>query len=206
MKRILAAAALSVCALGAKAQLSFSAGSNITFNNYDPSGTTGPQSQGRLNALISSGTATTLTATFLGKEAGDTNTYEFSVGNGILNNNSAIGTQIFGPIGAGDLTFLFKDTTTGTQVGNGQNAGPYTSYVVLGTYDNSGAFTPYTAGSQYALILGFNDGAQVDGDYDDMVVGLNVTSVPEPETYALMLAGIGAIGFISRRRRAFARG
>lgn len=29
----------------------------------------------------------------------------------------------------------------------------------------------------------------------------SVTPVPEPETYALMLAGLGALGFISRRRR-----
>ena len=28
-----------------------------------------------------------------------------------------------------------------------------------------------------------------------------VPSVPEPETYALMLAGIGAVGFVARRRR-----
>ncbi len=29
----------------------------------------------------------------------------------------------------------------------------------------------------------------------------SVTAVPEPETYALMLAGLAAVGFISRRRR-----
>ena len=29
----------------------------------------------------------------------------------------------------------------------------------------------------------------------------SVTAVPEPETYALMLAGLGIIGFVARRRR-----
>lgn len=31
---------------------------------------------------------------------------------------------------------------------------------------------------------------------------LTVTAVPEPETYALMLAGLGVLGFVARRRRA----
>ena len=31
--------------------------------------------------------------------------------------------------------------------------------------------------------------------------GGNITAVPEPETYALMLAGLGIIGFIGARRR-----
>jgi hypothetical protein len=32
--------------------------------------------------------------------------------------------------------------------------------------------------------------------------GAIVTSVPEPETYAMMLAGMGALGFVGRRRKA----
>jgi len=50
-------------------------------------------------------------------------------------------------------------------------------------------------------VIGFNDAREVDGDYDDLVIGVRVTAVPEPETYALMFAGLGAIGFIARRRR-----
>ncbi|HZV67872.1 MAG TPA: FxDxF family PEP-CTERM protein, partial [Telluria sp.] len=29
---------------------------------------------------------------------------------------------------------------------------------------------------------------------------LNVTPVPEPETYGMMLAGLGVLGFLARRR------
>lgn len=36
---------------------------------------------------------------------------------------------------------------------------------------------------------------------DDINLGLAVAAVPEPETYAMMLAGLAAIGAIMRRRR-----
>ena len=35
----------------------------------------------------------------------------------------------------------------------------------------------------------------------DASVGLPPTSVPEPETYAMLLAGLGLMGFVARRRR-----
>jgi hypothetical protein len=37
---------------------------------------------------------------------------------------------------------------------------------------------------------------------DNFTVNVTAAPVPEPETYAMMLAGLGALGFMARRRRA----
>jgi hypothetical protein len=62
--------------------------------------------------------------------------------------------------------------------------------------------------------IGLSVGAQAAGMYYINVTGIttapaggiytgaiSVTAVPEPETYAMMLAGLGALGFLARRRR-----
>jgi len=53
--------------------------------------------------------------------------------------------------------------------------------------------------------LGFNDSYRGDADYDDFVVGVNFVAapVPEPQTYAMLLAGLGLIGFSARRRESY---
>ena len=57
------------------------------------------------------------------------------------------------------------------------------------------------AGKTYAYVLGYNDsaGQATLGDWDDFVIGVN--AVPEPETYAMLLAGLGLMGFVARRRK-----
>jgi hypothetical protein len=54
-----------------------------------------------------------------------------------------------------------------------------------------------TPGQYHLDMTGFVNGAA--GQYS---VGLQAAPVPEPETYALMLAGLGAVGFVARRRKA----
>jgi len=56
--------------------------------------------------------------------------------------------------------------------------------------------TLLTAGDYLLIVKGINtpDMASYDGT-------LAVAAVPEPETYALMLAGFGAMGFMARRRK-----
>lgn len=50
-----------------------------------------------------------------------------------------------------------------------------------------------------ATLAGYSGGPESFLIYN---LGSTVTPVPEPETYALMLAGLGALGFVAKRRKA----
>lgn len=62
----------------------------------------------------------------------------------------------------------------------------------------TGSFTPTV--NPYSLTIGVaivrSSPGTTTGD-----LNFTVTPIPEPQTYALMLAGLGAIGFMARRRR-----
>ena len=99
----------------------------------------------------------------------------------------AVGTQIgtnFGLYTQGNLSAAY-----GTLVGRIDNG----DYFVIGTAFNGVA----TASGTLNLFYWDSNNFDNTGSIDVAVTG----AVPEPQTYALMLAGLGAIGFVARRRR-----
>ncbi|MEO8035326.1 MAG: hypothetical protein ABI837_12900, partial [Acidobacteriota bacterium] len=82
MKKSLLALALAAVAVGAQAQVTFVDGTDRpAFAGYNPNGaagTLGPVVGGRENSMINT-TAGILTATFLGFEAIDTDTFTFTL-------------------------------------------------------------------------------------------------------------------------------
>lgn len=59
-------------------------------------------------------------------------------------------------------------------------------------------------GVKTSRLYGYNGSLTSDNSFDQtgaLRTGFNVSAVPEPETYAMMLAGLGLLGFAARRRK-----
>ncbi len=70
----------------------------------------------------------------------------------------------------------------------------------LGPYDNYSTQWDFASSYTMFAITGGNHifaGQDSEGEID----ALYAAAVPEPETYAMMLAGLGAVGFMARRRK-----
>lgn len=205
MKKLAIAVAVAACAFSAHAQLSYS--TTGTYLNSIAGNDVPSFSTGLLDAQISTALPGTLSVTFLGKEAGHTNLFGvYGTTTLEMLNNIAVGTTQQVQVGTGALPFRFLDQNDSTGVPNGGNSpsAAQGSYVIFGTRAQNGDWSPLKSygGGTFDLIIGFNDGAKVDADYDDHVLGLSLAPVPEPGTYAMLLAGLAATGFVARRRRA----
>jgi hypothetical protein len=76
---------------------------------------------------------------------------------------------------------------------------------LVASWDDGKPLAAYNASmSVVAITLNPNIAGlgHASGDYARLFAnGLAVTAVPEPETYAMMLAGLGLLGFVGRRRK-----
>ena len=128
--------------------------------------------------------------------------------------NSASVKQTINVESAADLAFSFGlAQRSAWNSGGGQTVAVALDDVVIG------AFTPYadagwdvwksysvsasnvTSGEHVLSFVGLNPNHAGDTAVFLDKVALNVTPVPEPETYAMLLVGLGAVGCLKRRKQ-----
>ncbi len=106
------------------------------------------------------------------------------------------------------LTITFDRVVTITDIGLRAEGHNFTGWSTGATFlfngvqtllpDNVGSIGGSFTGSVFTFA--FDDNRLQSGD-QFYLASLTVVPVPEPETYALMLAGLAALGAVSRRRR-----
>ncbi len=194
---LVAAAAL------AGAVLAGSAASAVTFSvsggdaytlpgNYNPTPGSPDITAGaevRRNGVLSLDGPGKVTFSYAGTEAGYHN--RFTAGSGSFDNKSGPNNPFTLMFGAGALPFAFSTESPAGSVANGASTGYYKSIALF----------QKSASVVFAL---FNDGATSDKDYDDMVVRMEVAPVPLPAAAWLLIAGLGGLGAVARRRAATA--
>ena len=202
MKKILIALGFTLAAMSAQsATLSLAESGPVVFTTVAGTGSpTGAHDVvvgalggtfGQLSALND----TTFAVTFLGFEASRTN---FFVSNGTsvagsANFDATVGQTFFFDVAAGVIDFGFRGpevTALNTNIDNQRIA-----YIT-----NDGSYIDANTGNAYSFLIGFNDGDEIDGDYDDYVVG--VSAVPVPAALPLMASALGAFGIARRRNKA----
>lgn len=167
----------------------------VNFSGYNgqPRGVTGAHSTGVWGSLHANSSGK-FSATYLGNESGYVDSFSLGSGDSLQESNK-VGDTISMKVDAGLVNFSFSDNAGGGHTFvNGQSQEPVFGFAILNGQTNKyGAFD---------FLLGFNDSYRGDGDYDDFVVGVNlISAVPEPETYAMLLIGLGLICFTARRRK-----
>lgn len=96
--------------------------------------------------------------------------------------------------------------TVGTNWSTGTNN--FSSWLMDGSYGGGYShYIQFAYNYTNAPVLAFTSGVSLRGfdnyiNYTDPMVSGSIGAVPEPETYALMLAGLGLMGAVARRRSA----
>jgi PEP-CTERM motif len=210
MKRTLRKSLLAFTLLAtagvANAGLSFSTASTATrteiFDNIVGLPNLGLSTSVNLGSLITDQLGT-ITFTYLGQESGYTDSFHLNVNGTNLLESNPVGTSVSAVItNLGAINFSFEGNTGKFAV----NGGTWASGTSIGLIGKNLNVSSGGAKGSYAYVLGYNDsaGAATLGDWDDFVVGVKftpTTPVPEPETYAMLMAGLGLMGVVASRRK-----
>ena len=122
--------------------------------------------------------------------------------------------DVFGPSGGCGTVFscgtftnaLINPSSFGFYFRASSSSPTYYSLDQLNPGGRQDRVVSFQNGTSTNWLFAYEDGT--DFDYNDMAVKVEsiTAAVPEPETYALMLGGLGALGFMSKRRKKRSQG
>jgi len=136
--------------------------------------------------------------------------------------DDASGLSSIGPVAYDTFAFIASDSGTyefSMTADNASSVDPYT-FLYQGSFDPSAQFTNFvigdddggagfpnsffeatlTAGTTYVYVMSAFNKISTLGGYSATIKG-PIAAVPEPQTYAMLLAGLGLLGVSARRRQ-----
>lgn len=162
------------------------------------------------NNFITVSAASTLTFTFVNKEAADVDLlFNGTVfpGTPIFSNGAAPGTAVSFSVAAGTFAISLRDTSTNVTYGSGTNTPDGLVHLRSNTtFSDFGITNPANVGPALNGYYGFEDRAFGTGntDYNDLVFTLSVVTqpgnIPEPMSLAVLGAGLVGIGAARMRK------
>ena len=188
--KTLLALAVSVCAINANA---------LTFSQAAAAGAVsgGPLAfqPGAINTVANAvGSVANVRTTPMGLSQTDPYSVISIGGSAVLSFSSPVSTYSFlwGSPDSGNMLDIL--TSTGVESYSGSSFKTLVGATGDGLNSFSRVFTMTGVGSQTISSITFKS--------SNIAFEVATAPIPEPETYALMLAGLGAVGFMARRRRA----